>query len=137
MQNVLTNVTLNDNQKQLLVRIQSAATPLLAGKECRNGQESMEAAKVLIDLGLITYSNEECVITDVGTNKMTDENLIDDSGQLTPYGTEVKANSKSNTGAATAPPPPPQPTGSEKTAGADPFESFGLLRDLNKRIMLG
>ncbi len=140
MQNKLTNVTLTMNQKQLLVRIMSAPTPMLAGKEVRNGHQSMEAAKILLDLGLITYSNEEATITNIGTSKMKDENITDDAGQLTPYGNELK--SQSSTGAKTAPPPAPQPSSDEQSPTSDggpdsTWESFNLLRNLNDRIILG
>ena len=127
--NVLTNVSLNTNQKQLLVRMMSAATPLLAGKEVRNGSEAMTAAKVMIDLGLISYNNEEAVITDTGLQKMKDENLIDQSNQLTQYGNSLV--SSGSAGNATAPPPEPQ----TPDDGLPSLESFSLIRDLSSRAI--
>lgn len=139
MQNQLTSITLTNNQKQLLVRMQMAPTPLLAGKEVRNGQQSMEAARVLIDLGLIEYGDEKANVTDLGKQQMRDENLIDQSDQLTPYGDQVK-NSQT-AGTQTAPPPESQepsasPSPSAPTDSADnTWESFDLLRTLNNSII--
>jgi len=147
--NVLTNINLTDNQKQVLVKIQAAATPLMGGREARNGTQYIEATKILIDLGLITYANDEATVTDAGRNAMRQENLIDDADQLTPHGQQqqqVKPN-----GVLTAPPPDAQAPSPQKPEDEDPFaspdedpfaapggdenpfESFNLLKDLMKR----
>lgn len=140
MENTLTNVTLTDQQKQLLVKIITAATPHAAGKEVRNGQQAMEAAKTLIDLGIINYSNDEVTVTDAGKGYMRDENLIDDTEQLTQYGQQLQGQDPS--GDLTAPPPPPQASAEQPTedpAEDDIFddlpktESYDLLSIINFR----
>ena len=141
--NKLTNVSLTDSQKQVLSKVISAATPLMGGREARNGRQYVEATKVLINLGLMTYKNDQAEVTDAGKQVMKQENLIDDSDQLTQRGNQMKMAKPD--GVLTTPPPAAQ-NPAPAAPGADSgktddsifdipsFESFDLLKDLTKRI---
>ena len=83
---VLTNVHLSDSQKMVMTKIKVAANPNVAGEQARNNTNMATAQKTLIKLGLVMADESGATLTDKGIKTLTDENLLDDSGELTPEG---------------------------------------------------
>lgn len=97
--NILTNVRLTDFQKTLLCKIKAASTPFLAGAEVRRDSKCIFNARQLLDLELIEFVNDECIVTDKGNEVLVKEDLADDSGELTEKGQQaVNTQSESYTG---------------------------------------
>ena len=79
----LTTIHLTDNQKQVLAQITAAATPTLAHERASAGRNIIGARDILVDLKLIELTTNSALVTDIGKKVMQDENLIDDTGELT------------------------------------------------------
>lgn len=86
---LLTAVHPTDNQKRVLALIANAATPSVAAQSISTDANLVAARNMLMKLGAITFSNGEAEMTDRGTKVATDENIIDQSGQLTPAGQQL------------------------------------------------
>lgn len=132
-----------DNQKRVLAKILASPTATVAANEMIGSQNMIAARDMLMKLGLITVSNGDASVTDRGVRVATEENLIDDSGALTPEG---KAYATTN---ATDDMPVNQPEGDpldnvpvpplDPAQGAPDFspesnfgESFSLIKQLTR-----
>lgn len=123
------------NQKRVLAKIAAAPTPTVAASEISSDANMVSARNMLMKLGMISFSNNEAALTDKGTEVATDENIIDQSGQLTQAGqklaftdsngTEDKDTAGQQPPEAGAPPPPGPDAG-----GDVPMESVSLLKQL-------
>lgn len=129
------------NQKRVLAIIAGSANAKVAGEQITGDANLVSARNLMMKLGLITFSNGEATLTDKGQQTAKEENITDDSGQLTDAGSQLVG------GQAAAPqsqPPADQDDGmgmgddifgdDPSAAGGeqgDPFqESFSLLKEL-------
>jgi predicted methyltransferase len=120
------------NQKRVLAKILAAPTPTVAGEEISKDANLVAARNMLMKLGIITFANNEAALTDRGTQVAAEENIADQSGQLTPTGQQLAyTNAQGQTdsdqagGAAQQQPAPDM--------GLDagmPTESLALLKQL-------
>jgi hypothetical protein len=84
---MLNSVRLSDNQKRVIAKIIAAPTPKVAAEEISNGANLKQARDALVDLQLVTVAlNDHAELTDKGRQLAQEENLADESGQLTPDG---------------------------------------------------
>jgi hypothetical protein len=137
---MLTGIHPTENQKRVLATIIASPSPKVAGEKI-SGDENMVAARnILMKLGVITFSGGNAELTDKGQQIAQDENIADESGQLTDTGNALIHGEE---GMEPQQPPqpelgmPPPPQGGEQPGlelGGPPpgFESFSLLRDLIK-----
>lgn len=122
-------------QKQVLAHITGAPTPKLAAANIATNRNLMAARDMLAKLGIITYSDAGAALTDKGITLATEENITDETGQLTDEGSKLIA------------PPGQEQPGQEQQPPADPtniepgpdatgvggdvsLESFSLLKEL-------
>lgn len=82
----LSTIHLSDMQKSVLSKIIGSATPETAVEEISDGRNMVANRDILLKLGLIQTTERDAVVTDAGKEVMRDENLIDDSDQLTQDG---------------------------------------------------
>jgi hypothetical protein len=116
---ILDTFTPTQTQKQVLAMIAGAATPTVAGDAISVGSNMVNARDTLSRLGFITFIGGEAILTDQGTQLATAENIIDETGALTPAGQ------------ALAQPQAAQPQETPATEPAmPPMESFAVLKSL-------
>ncbi len=72
-----------DNQNTTLVDLSATVEPVHA-------QNITSAAVTLEKIGLIALNGKEISVTDAGMNVLKDENMVDETGQLTPDGQEYQ-----------------------------------------------
>ena len=82
----LTTIRLSDVQKMVMTKIIGSATPETAHEEISDGRNLVAARNILGKLGLIEFTEGTADVTDEGKKVMKDENLIDDSEELTSDG---------------------------------------------------
>lgn len=85
---VLDSVKLSDNQKRVLAKIIAAPTPRLAAEELSGNANLVSAKNMMLDLGLIQIVSGHATLTDKGRSVAQEENIADESGQLTADGEE-------------------------------------------------
>ena len=90
----LTN--LSNHQKGLLASIYSSATPTQAYETSVGAGNSVEAKNILLKLGLVSEFGNELELTDAGKQALYDNNIIDDTGELTDEGNEQLENYEMN-----------------------------------------
>jgi len=85
-------VRLTDNQKTLL------AKAIQGRVDYTNNPKLVEARNVLLDYGLITFNPQkfETFVTEKGKDKMREENLLDELGELTKEGLDFASASEEN-----------------------------------------
>lgn len=98
------------NQKAVLAKIKAAATPKTAAADISKTSNLAAARDMLERLGMIELNDDGATLTDDGEQVLLDQNLADESGQLTPEGEKAAFGDK--------------PEGQ--------MESFSLLRNLNE-----
>lgn len=77
------------NQKRVLAKIVAAPTATVAAEEISKDANIVSARNMLMKLGMINFANNEASLTQQGTQVATEENIIDQGGQLTPQGQEL------------------------------------------------
>ena len=82
----LTTIRLSDVQKMVMTKIIGSATPETAHEEISDGRNLVAARNILGKLGLIEFTEGTAAVSAEGKKVMKDENLIDDSEQLTSDG---------------------------------------------------
>ena len=87
----LTNIRLSDTQKVALTKIVAAPTEEVAYEELNNGRNIVAARDQLEKLGLISVAEGSAILTDEGKQVMKDENLMDETEQLTDVGQQYAA----------------------------------------------
>jgi hypothetical protein len=125
------------NQKRVLAKIAASPTPAVAAQEISKDANLVAARNMLMKMGVITFATGQAALTDRGTQISTEENIIDQSGQLTPAGQELAYTSsqgtpdKDQTGKPVqqATPAGQPPTGAPPGGGLS-LESFSLLKEL-------
>lgn len=118
---ILSAVHPTENQKRVLAKIIAAPTPTVAAEEISNNANMVAARNMLMKLGVITFGAGEASLTDKGEQIAREENIADESGQLTDVGQQL-AYGEQKQGGETEPPPPP--------GGGLSLESFALLKEL-------
>ena len=116
---VLSTVALTNNQKSVLAKIVASPTPSVAG-ESISGDENMVAARnSLARLGAIESIGNEVNITAKGHQLAKDENITDETGQLTQDGNKLAYDDED-----AEQPPEQQPA--EQPAGQPPEQQLGV-----------
>ena len=133
---MLTGIHPTENQKRVLAKIIAAPNPKVAGEEISGDENMIAARNILMKLGVITFSAGTAELTDKGQQIAQDENIADESGELTDAGNALVYGEEG------APPqqqstemPPEQPgelPPSEPSGNPLGLESFSLLRQLIK-----
>lgn len=77
------------NQKRVLARIVSAPTSRVAATDMNGNQNLVAARDMLMKLGMVSLLNGEMELTDRGMLVAQQENIIDQTGQLTPDGEKL------------------------------------------------
>ena len=90
-----------NHQKAVLCKIKAAATPQVAASEISRDQHLLAARDMLQRLGMISIADNQAMVTDAGEELMRNQNLIDESGELTDEGRNYAHG-------GTQPPPQPQ-----------------------------
>jgi len=151
---ILTTIHLNDIQKEVLAKTKAAPTPQVAFEEISGKPEQIDdnfaAAKdALVDMGLLTQSDDTLEVTERGIQVMKDENLIDDMGEFTEDGNELVGKERGREpspeeiaggpegGAALGAAGPGAGQGAiGGEAGGFPMEGFELIRELQDRARI-
>jgi len=137
---LLQTITLSTFQKQVIALIVAARTPKVAAVDIAANHNLQTARDILAKLGVITFTDADAHLTDKGTQLAVEEDIADESGQLTDAGQALVGN---NTPPAPAmpgmddmgmgspeddaldiPPPPPAATGGQRV------EAYTLLQSL-------
>lgn len=124
---LLTTVHPTTNQKCVLAKIVAAPTPSVAASNISTDANMVAARNMLMKLGAITFSNGEASLTDRGRQVAEDENIIDQSGQLTQQGQQLAANTSQ--GGQEQPSQPPEQPPIDQNFGGD--QDQGLDMDLD------
>lgn len=127
---LLRSITLSTFQKQVIAMIVAARTPKVAAADIASNHNLQTARNLLAELGIITFTETEAHLTEQGTQLAVEEDIADESGQLTDAGqkligspspqpnTELGMNDmdtgNSEEDALDIPPPPPTATGGQK-----------------------
>ena len=154
MARVLTTLHLSDIQKEVLCKVKASANPQLAWEEISGAADTVDdnfatSRDLLGNLGLLTVGDGTLEVAEQGEQVMKDENLTDESGELTEEGRALAdiprgEGEKQEQAAAQAPAPggeedmgmgmPPE-GGGEEEMGL-PLESLKLIRSLQDEAEL-
>lgn len=87
---------LTDTQKLVLVNVYAAATPEMAYDTVTGAPNTVAARNQLRSAGLIVVDdqNSRAGVTDQGQEALVNNNLIDESGQLTEEGNNLLQNTQ-------------------------------------------
>jgi len=121
----LTTVTLSSNQKRVMAKIVASPTPKVAGEEISGSQNLVAARDQLSKLGAIQSVDGEASLTDVGQRLAREENIIDDSGGLTPDGEQLAHSSVDGKADQTIPPQPSASPTPGMSGPSSPGSSLG------------
>lgn len=82
---------LTDTQKSVLLGIYAAATPEMAYEVTTGSENVSQAAQQLRSMGLINIDSNgaRAGVTDAGQEALANNNLVDDTGQVTEEGQQV------------------------------------------------
>lgn len=69
-----------------MCKAKAAPTPQVAATEISRGQNLLAARDMLVRLGLLSVGDNEAFVTPQGEEIMRNQNLIDETGELTPEG---------------------------------------------------
>ena len=83
---IMSSVHPTNSQLRVFAKISASATPKVAGEEVSKDVNVVAARNMLVRLGLITLNNGEAELTQQGSQVAQDENIIDQTGQLTQRG---------------------------------------------------
>ena len=139
---ILTTIRLSSVQKEVLTKIIAAPSEELAYEQISDGRNLVAARDILAKLKLIEFTEGSATVTDSGKKVMKDENLIDDSDQLTPDGEQfVQAQNASDTQKPQAGAEPTEPAaGAAGSGGGDDLDlslesqKFTLLKDIQQAL---
>jgi len=141
---VLTNVRLTQYQMTVLAMIIASPEGIAPDEDISKGPNLTSARTMLTKLGLITHDGDnKYSVSEIGMKVAKDENLIDDTGQLTELGNEkAYANQEKAPSVSAGPGGPsdfPAPDAFAQTSGEvgipGPSESFKFLGDLLMEAM--
>lgn len=140
MARVLTTLHLSDVQKEVLAKVKAAPTPHVAWSDVIAADRYWDgnfasARDTLGNLGLLEVGDGELELTDKGTEVMKDENLVDETGELSQQGKELASIDRE----AKPEQPEAMPNGAEPDVMAQddaefPMESLKLIRQINEKL---
>jgi len=140
---VLPTVHLSDTQRVVMAKIYGSPTPQVAFEEISKGRNLVAARDILGKLGLIHMDTAGGTVstTAEGQKVSEDENIIDNTGQLTDTGKKyAEVNELSDLKTINEPekdndtlahPQIPQQTPQQPPERGFPMESLNLIRQLN------
>lgn len=105
---VLTTLRLSETQKIVMSRVINAPNEYIAYENVNEGPNMVAALKELVHLGMMEAGDGTLTMTDSGMSVLQNENIVDESGQLTQDGmkyAEMKGPSEKGGDQE-----PPQPT---------------------------
>ena len=79
-------INLTDAQKGMLITIHASATPQQAYDMASGSPNTVQAKDELVRLGLAQQSANQLALTPQGNDALINNNLVDQTGQLTPEG---------------------------------------------------
>jgi hypothetical protein len=134
---------LTSHQQTVLAKIKSSPTPVTAFGEIAKGDHNLIKAKNMLadpqqfNPPLIMVNGNQLSVSEAGEKMMKDENLIDDSGELTDQGKNLAYDSdqpqSGPAASADAGMDGGSPLGGEADASAPPpMESFSLIDMINQ-----
>ncbi|MEM4258037.1 MAG: hypothetical protein QXL17_02655 [Candidatus Thermoplasmatota archaeon] len=92
------NIRLTDTQKQVMAKIVAAPTAKIAAEDISEGRNLVAARDMLVNMGLISFQEDKSAeLTDEGKVVAKEENIIDDTGSLTPDGEKLAFGDKEKT----------------------------------------
>lgn len=113
----------SETQKQIIALIIAAPTPRVAGDDISQTPNLVAARDILAKLGMINFDMGNAELTEAGSALAVDQNIADESGMLTDYGTQlVGSNNQQND----------QTTNDDTVMPTN--ESFKFLRELLKIV---
>ena len=130
----LSTVHLSDTQKVVITKIIASPTEQVAIEEISKGRNLVAAKEALVNLGLIEVSDNSITVTNIGHQVMADENLTDESGELTSTGQKYAAVQKPNdlkTVNAPEPATNPDISGDDDLA----MEGIDLFRSIDRNVL--
>lgn len=87
---VLANIHLTQHQKKVLALVLASSGGTVPDEEISNNRNMTKARQILTKLGLLVIDEKnKYTITDKGQEVAKDENIVDDTGQLTDKGNEL------------------------------------------------
>jgi hypothetical protein len=143
MTQILTTIHLSDIQKELLAKVKAAPNSIVAHELISNTADNVDdnfvkAKETLKQLGIVKEIGNSIEITEKGLEVLTDENIIDESGELTEFGRQL-ADIDRNEISSQQPNQQQNDMGMEDPMGdgeLPPMESFSLLKSINNEIDL-
>lgn len=79
----LHTISLTDTQKEVLIRVYTAATPELAKAETEFGEKNIAAADILQHIEAISINEKGAFVEETGKELMRQQGLLDDEDNLT------------------------------------------------------
>ena len=118
---ILTNIRLTQHQMKVLAMIAASPEGIVPDEDISKDRNMTAARQLLTKLGLITNDGEDKYsITDSGAEVAKDENIIDDTGQLTELGNQLAFGEDDSTTPEQTP-PEPTPAGPQDEPADAPF----------------
>jgi len=86
-----------DNQMKILAMLAANKDkPNVAAKQLSGDANIVGARDLLMKMNIITYSDTDAALTDLGTSLAVDSGIIDDSGNLTDLGNKLTSTDNQN-----------------------------------------
>lgn len=134
---LLSTIRPTQNQLRVLAKIAAAQDhPTQAANEISSDANLVAARNLLMKLDAITFSGDKAQLTQKGQQLARDQNIIDDSGEMTDDGNKLAATEANGTPDETMPAPtetPPQDFGAAPPdlGTTPPMEGFsGLFKNM-------
>lgn len=130
--------TLRPTQNQMIVLAKIVASqdvPARAAAEISTNTNMIAARNLLMKLNAITYTDNSASLTDIGQQLAREQNIVDESGQLTEEGNKLAASTADGKQPKEAPPAqdnsmsgmPPPDMGNDLNPPMPGMESFSPL----------
>lgn len=125
---LLNTIHPSETQKQVIALILAAANPTIAGDDISKTPNLVAARNMLAKLGVINFDMGNAELTDDGAALAVEQNIADESGQLTADGTAlIGKNNQQDVPDGTS-------TGTDMPDDLPIGESFVLLKSLLKIV---
>lgn len=134
---VLTNVRLTQHQMEILAKVAASPEGVVPDEDISKDRNYTAARQLLTKLGLLTNDGEDKYsISETGQKVAKDENIVDETGQLTELGNKLAYKDDEDEA-----PPPAEPAGPMDAPAPNPFadtagpaadipaESFSMLKN--------
>lgn len=86
---ILSTIHPTENQKRVLAKIAASPNSDVAGHQISGDANLVAARNMLMKLDIITYVDGEATLTDKGQQISAEENITDETGQLTDMGKKL------------------------------------------------